>query len=400
MGIWLFAMATAAAALWAALRIRAARALAGLPILSRAEPPEPARWPRLSLIVAACDEEETLERAAGTLLSQDYPDLEIVLVDDRSRDRTREVMREAAARDPRVVIVHVDSLPPGWLGKVHALARGARAATGQWLLLCDADVHLGPGCLRRAIAAATARGIDHMPVLPRIPARGLVLPATYCAFGMAYLATLRADALADPRSGAYAGVGAFNLVREGALARGGGFEEIRMEVADDVGVGYLARRGGGRAALALAGEDVSVEWYPSLGAMARGLEKNLFGVIGHYRLPRALARTALYAVTSAAPLFVLATAGAAVAGAGPAAEHAGLAAAAAAGVVGSAAFAAARVCRLGQRPAAALLEPVGALVLCAMIVRSSVVTWWRGGIEWRGTFYPLSALRAGQRVKV
>ncbi len=82
-------------------------------------------------------------------LASDYPDLEIVLVEDRSTDDTPRIADAIAARDPRVRVVHIDSLPEGWLGKVHALEVGVKASTGEWFLLSDADVHLSPTILKR-----------------------------------------------------------------------------------------------------------------------------------------------------------------------------------------------------------------------------------------------------------
>jgi cellulose synthase/poly-beta-1,6-N-acetylglucosamine synthase-like glycosyltransferase len=118
--------------------------------------PAPTTWPRLSVVIPALNEVDTLEAALGTLLAETYPDLEIVLVDDRSTDGTGALVDRLAARDPRITPVHITALPEGWLGKVHALHVGTQHARGDWLLYTDADVHFGQGSLRHAVAVAEA----------------------------------------------------------------------------------------------------------------------------------------------------------------------------------------------------------------------------------------------------
>src|SRR5678816_2035205 len=135
------------------------RGIVATPAVPRS-PPAPAAWPRVSLIVPACNEETTLAAAMQAKLACDYADLEVVLVEDRSTDTTPRIADELAARDPRVRVIHLTQLPAGWLGRVHALDQGVRAATGEWLLFSDADVHLSPTVLSRIVASAEAAGSD------------------------------------------------------------------------------------------------------------------------------------------------------------------------------------------------------------------------------------------------
>src|SRR5213593_4817996 len=116
--------------------------------------------PSLSIVVPARDEAASIGRALGSLLAQDYPDLEVIAVDDRSADGTGDVLRDLAARDSRLLAVRVDDLPAGWLGKNHALWRGAERARGEWLLFTDADVIFAQGALRHAVAYAAAERLD------------------------------------------------------------------------------------------------------------------------------------------------------------------------------------------------------------------------------------------------
>jgi len=138
--------------LWCAFGIAGLRSALVFKTLRALPAPEPSVWPRLTVVVAALDEEATIGPALETLVRQDYPDLEIVVVDDRSRDGTGRIVDEVAAREPRVRAIHVRTLPEGWLGKVHAMHRATEVASGAWILYTDADVHFAPGALRHAVA--------------------------------------------------------------------------------------------------------------------------------------------------------------------------------------------------------------------------------------------------------
>ena len=142
-------------ALWIAIFAYLSWALKQLPFFERQTVSLPARWPRLSVIVPACNEATHLESAARTILDQDYPELEVILVNDRSSDGTGALIDLLAREDARVKAIHIDKLPDGWLGKVHALQRGVERAEGEWLLFTDADVHFAPTMLRRAVAYVT-----------------------------------------------------------------------------------------------------------------------------------------------------------------------------------------------------------------------------------------------------
>ena len=116
--------------------------------------PVPAKWPRASLVFTARDEGTTLGAAVPTMLALDYPDLELIAINDRSEDDTGAILDKFAATDPRLKVIHVTELPAGWLGKTHGLQLGGEAATGEWILFTDADIHFQPEALQRAVAYA------------------------------------------------------------------------------------------------------------------------------------------------------------------------------------------------------------------------------------------------------
>lgn len=362
-----------------------------MPRLQRETFSMPGRWPRLSVIVPACNEAAHLDAAVKTLLHQDYPELEIIIVNDRSTDETGAVIDALAKSDARINALHIKTLPDRWLGKVHALHCGVTKATGDWLLFTDADVFFAPDALRRALAYALYNEADHLALIPRTIQKSIWLDVAVQTFGLLFLLATRAAGVNRAGSKSYVGIGAFNLVKAEAFRRTPGFEWLRLEPGDDVGLGMMVKQAGGRSRLALAHENLTVEWYPSVMAMFRGLEKNLFGPGANYQWWLMLAQVIGLVALAVAPWLgiLLATMvdsiTVTVLGAATLAAH-GL-------------FA---VCCAERRPRdvlTLLLFPFGLLLIAAMFLRAGCKCIKHGGIDWRGTHYPVGQLRQGQRVK-
>lgn len=344
-------------------------------------------WPPVSVIVAARDEAAGIEAAMRSLLALDYPALELIAVDDRSSDGTGAILDRLAALDaphrPILRALHVGELPPGWLGKNHALALGARAAAGELLLFTDADVEFAPDALRTAVAIVEAEALDHLALGP-----GLRLPGAWIAACVAYFARqftlfLRPWRARDPGSPAYIGVGAFNLVRAAAYRSVGGHERIALRPDDDVKLGKLIKRAGLRQELRHAPDALRVTWYATVGEFVRGLEKNVLAGLDYRGVPALAALAALLAV-EALPWIVLAAGD-------PAARWLALAALLLAVATLGAILAAARA-----PVGAAVLAPAAALIFAYACARSILLTYLRGGIVWRGTYYPLAELRRNE----
>src|SRR5947208_6957079 len=142
---------------WLTHGLRVAYGAIRLPWIKDFAPATDSACPRVSILFAARDEEEKLPAALATLMGIDYPDLEVIAVDDRSQDSTGRILDEFAAAHPRLRVVHVDTLPKGWLGKPHALQKAYEASSGEWLLFTDADVRFKPDVLWRAISRVQMR---------------------------------------------------------------------------------------------------------------------------------------------------------------------------------------------------------------------------------------------------
>src|SRR2546425_9263049 len=341
--------------------------------------------PSLSIVVPARDEAASIGRALGSFLAQDYPDLEVIAVDDRSADGTGDVLREVAAREPRLAVLRVDDLPAGWLGKNHALWRGAERARGHWLLFTDADVVFAPGALRRALAYAVDQGLDHLTLAPRLIAHGVFLRAFVAFFGYAFITLWGAYLANDPKSTRGVGIGAFNLVRRDAYERIGTMRALSLRPDDDIRLGRRIRGFGFKQRVANGKEMLAVEGYPSLSAALAGLEKSLYASL-EYRVLDSLAVLVFIAATMVWPLFgIFALDGI---------DRILLIAVIACLEVGLA-----ETYRQSMGPLTpsaivlVALLPFSALCFAYAIARSVFLAETRG-VRWRGTIYPLALLRA------
>ena len=338
--------------------------------------------PRVSILVSALDEAEKLPAALATFLAQDYPNYEVVAVDDRSEDATGSILDAAARENPLLKVVHVTSLPAGWLGKPHGLQTAFEHSSGEWLVFTDADVRFEPDVLRATIALAEEKHWDHLTMLchAEMFTAGEKIAMTF--FGMAFLLGLRPWRTSDPRSSAYVGVGAFQLLRRNAYEKMGTHRRLAMEVVDDVKLGKLVKEAGFVSGLAKAGRAVSVHWHAGLGNIVRGTTKNFYAATG-FRLWMACGQVAGLLLMFVLPWVALpfvhgwSRLFAAVAILLPVMAQAGAA------------------IEFAESPLYALTQPLGALIFAWMLVRSTIVTLRQGGIRWRGTFYAIEELKRG-----
>lgn len=370
-------------AFWLAAAVGVAVGIRRLRRLAELSAPAPAPWPKVSIVFAARNEGATLGAAVPTMLELDYPDFEVIAVDDRSEDNTAAVLGEIAGRAPRLRVEHVRTLPPGWIGKTHALHHGAARATGEWILFTDADIHFERGALRRAVAHAVADRLDLLAAVPDLHERGFWLGVCVNAFSFLFMCGLQPWRIADPRSRAHGSVGAFGLVRASRYREYGGHAPLRLRPDDDIKLGKLFKTRGARCEFLLGAGAISVAWYDSVPAMVRGLTKNAYaGADYRWWAPPVLFLGQVGMLLW--PIVALALTTGPVWGCylATVALMLGLG-------VQQTRF-------TGGRPAQGLLLPIGTLVFGYILLRSMAVTHLTGGITWRGTHYPLADLKANR----
>jgi glycosyltransferase involved in cell wall biosynthesis len=378
---WIVVMGAVAIA-WVASVIDLAIGIRTIPWLRDAAPLEDEQCPAVSILFAGRDEAEKMPAAIATMLALDYPRYEVIAVDDRSVDATGAILAAGAKKDARLKPARVDSLPAGWLGKPHALEKAYERSSGDWLVFTDADVHFKPDVLRRVIALAERMKWDHLTLLaaPKLYTFGEKVAMMF--FSTCFLIGTRPWRANDPKSRGYSGIGAFQLVRRSAYVKAGTHRRLAMEVIDDLKLGKIVKEAGFRSGVARGEDAVSVHWHAGLANIVRGTTKNFFAATG-FSLPvlasQVLGTLAMFVLPVAALVFVR---GWALVFAAIAAIFALIIATGAARAIGASAF-------------YGFTYPLGALIICWMLLRSTAVTLWQGGVTWRGTFYPIEELKRG-----
>ena len=369
-------------------------------------PTGPNGEPRISIIVPARNEAEDIRETLTHLLALDYSNYEIIAVNDRSTDRTGQIMDEVAANDlaasgllrdagvtahaladrsvrpTRLKVIHISELPSGWMGKTHAMWTAGLQATGEWVLFTDADVIFKPDSLRRAVAYVEAERADHVVLFPRMIMKGAGERMMIAFFQVLFVFGHRPWKGADPKARDHMGVGAFNMVRWSVYERVGTYRALRMEVVDDMKLGKVVKNAG-FVQRNVYGEDlISLRWAKGAFGMVNNLTKNFFAVLsfqwwrtvativglgflnlgpflgvwlahGWARLPYLIALASLFAI----------------------------------------------YCGMSFRspipPYYFFLHPISTSLFMYILLRSMVLTLWNDGIEWRGTKYGLEELRKG-----
>ncbi len=343
--------------------------------------------PRVSIIAAARNEERKIEEGLQSLLALDYPALEIVLVNDRSTDRTGAIAHALAEHDARLTVVDIETLPSGWLGKNHALQQGAANASGEFLLFTDADVILERSILRRVVPWINQERIDHLTASPRLIRTSLPLSIFIASFMFFFGMFTRPWRASRPGSREHIGIGAFNLVRAEAYRAVGGHTRIPMRPDDDLKLGLILKRSGARQQFVAGKGAIEVEWYGTLREAIDGLMKNAYSGVEYspVLLVGALLMGTLFCVWPFIAPFVTT------------------------GMVRLVSVATALLIlalvawsshRSGFRPVWALGFPLGAVTFLWVVLRAAWITHRNGGIRWRDTFYPLAELRANRVERV
>lgn len=345
------------------------------------EPPVP--HPSVAIIVPARNEEGAIEQALLRMEALDYDNYQVIVVDDRSTDKTGEIMdRIAAASAGTLKVVHVRDLPSGWLGKAHAMWSAALETNADWLLFTDADILFRRDTLRRAVAYGEAQLADHVVVLPQVIMKQFGERMMLAFFQLLFVFGHRPWKVSDPKTKDHMGVGAFNMVRRTAYEAVGTFERLRMEVVDDMKLGKVVKEGGFSQHVVFGDDMVRVRWAHGARGVINNLTKNFFAVMSFQTW------RALFACVGMAILNYLPFIGVLVAHGWARAPY-GVA-------LASMLFLYSGIWKQAEiHPWYFFLHPVSTTLFIYTMLRSTFVTLHNDGVDWRGTHYALDELRKG-----
>ncbi len=365
---------------WMITAIRAWRGMSGLPKLREVTPLRDTECPGVSILIAARNEAAKLPQSLPTILAQDYPRYEVIVVDDRSRDATPQILHEFAQKHKNLQVIHVTDLPAGWIGKPHAITKGYQQASGEWLVFTDADVRFTPDMLRRVMAVAKEKGWEHLNVLPHLELVGFWEKTVLSFWALSSILWLEPWRVSSPRSRRYFGFGALQALRRNAYEAIGTHRHLAMEVVDDIKLAKVAKQAGLRSGVAVAGDKVLLRYCEGLQNIVRSISKSAFAACD-YRVGLIAGGVIANLVFHVSPFVAVVFA-------------TGVPRALAAAAVLSILVLHGRgLIAVRVSPLYTPTYPLGAAVFCYIFLHSMIVTLWRGGVLWRDTFYSLQELR-------
>ncbi|MEO6630158.1 MAG: glycosyltransferase family 2 protein [Mucilaginibacter sp.] len=333
----------------------------------------------LAIIIAVRNEEEDLEIALGSLCNINYQNYRLIVVNDRSTDRTPEILNNFKQSYPQLNIVTIDTLPNGWLGKNNAMYQGYLNSDDEWILFTDADIVFHPDAISRALGYAVSNRLDHMTILPEMISRSTLLNSVYATFCIMLMMHMKPWDAKNPKSKSSSGIGAFNLIRRDAYEKIGTHIKIKLRPDDDLQLGIKVKQAKLRQDV-LAGKGyICLEWYKNLSQFGNGLLKNSFS-ISNYKLSITIANVLFMLVTVALPMpviFIFGTATIRLMAAVMLLFH---------------------VVYMTDVPPNkwwyAFMIPFSAFFIGWITLKASVITVKQGGIYWRDNFYSLKDLKS------
>jgi glycosyltransferase involved in cell wall biosynthesis len=332
--------------------------------------------PSLAIIIAVRNEEEDVEKALQSVCNINYQNHRIIVVNDRSTDKTAEIL--SRFNHPRLSFITIETLPDGWLGKNNALYQGYKYTDEEWLLFTDADIEFHPDAIGKAFGYVEKHQLDHLSILPDVRSRSAILNSVLATFSTMLMLAIRPWDAKKPNRSGFIGIGAFNLVKRSAYEKAGTHNKIRLRPDDDLKLGQNIKKAGLRQD-ALSGIGyLHLEWYKNLWQFVRGLEKNSFAVV-EYNVFRSIFDVLCCLFIVALPLPLLF-----IWGDMDIRLLAGL-------------MLTAQLIFMSTLPPNrwwyALMIPFAGFLMAFIIIRSAAITLKQGGIYWRDSFYPLEMLK-------
>jgi len=334
--------------------------------------------PSLSIIIPVRNEEEDLEKALQSVCHINYPNHRIIVINDRSTDRTAQILESFASRYPQLQVTTISTLPDGWLGKNNALYQGYLSNKDEWMLFADADIVFHPDAINKAVGYAVKQKLDHLTILPEVVSRSAILNSVFATFGIMLMVDMKPWEAKNPKSKASSGIGAFNLVRRTAYEKFGTHRRIKLRPDDDLQLGRIMKRDGFRQDVLAGLGYVCLEWYKNLGEFGRGVQKNSFAV-ANYSLAQAIFNVINMLLSVALPMPLMF-----IFGDTTIRIMAGI-------------MLLFHIIYMMMVPPNkwwyAFMIPFSGFFLAWHFLKASILTIARGGIYWRDSFYPLKVLK-------
>jgi chlorobactene glucosyltransferase len=243
-------------------------------VVTSAPPPKDA--PLISICIPARNEENNIRKCVGAALNQDYPNIEVIVLDDHSNDATLTQLKEIASRDSRLLPINGSDLPEGWAGKPHALYQASAVARGEWLCFVDADTFLKPEALSSCYAKALETEADLFTVMTEQILGSfwekVVMPLVMTALSVGF----SPRKVNDPNRRDAVANGQFILIKRRIYDAIGGHEKVKDQIVEDKAISEQVKWNGYRLVVADGMQVVRTRMYTSLPSMWEGWTKNIY----------------------------------------------------------------------------------------------------------------------------
>lgn len=341
--------------------------------------------PRVSVIVPAKDEENTIASTAGSILASDYGELDLILVSDRSADRTLEIMENVAREDPRVRVLSIEELPSGWTGKTHAMFHGAAAASGEVLLFTDADAVLDMDVISKSVDFLIQRNLDAVSLIPGFLERGFIENALHPHLALGLSSFYPLTDVNDANKKAALASGCFLMLRKEAYEALGSWKNFKNQITEDIALSKAVKQKGLTLNVLRGGNMVRTKPFESLAELAGFWTRTFCG--GLEKSIPLMIKLCLNYVTLIILLGIFIGSGAALAAGANDALHFALFAISGFGMAVVMISYGVVVKKEHGSAWYGLSAPLGLFVGAWIALRSLVMVLTNQGIRWRGTLY-------------
>lgn len=341
--------------------------------------------PSLSIMFTALNEEANIEKGLTSLLTLDYPNYEVIVINDRSTDKTPDILARLQKTYPHLHVYHVTELPENWFGKNHGLHVASQYAKGDWLLFTDSDVSMKRDALLKTMSYALENNLDHLTIHEYHSRNDFLHKILLLGYYISYSVVVKPWRIRHSWSKKSLGRAVFNLVKKSSYDRCGGHTPISLECLDDLKLGELLKKNGCKQDVVNAQEYVEFQWYNSAKEMITGLEKNGFAYHRYQMFSTLL--NMLFAFLFFIWPFV------AVASLSGLAKDLNII------NIGLTLFVCSFIAsQYKLKRYFALFYPVGVGIMVYTVWRSMLATYKNKGVIWRGTYYSLAKLRNSKTI--